>query len=114
MLLNNIEEHYCKPFDETDCCVCDKGDSNDDFHPVIRCPFYKDSREKRLFSDFNIGKSHSSKHLACFYHQDHPILALSRTNMLFKIPGSKEVRSRSGCLLCSELAAFIHYLPQPH
>ena len=69
---------------------------------------------RNFFSGFNTSKSHSPKHLDCFYLADRPILALSRTNMLFKIPGGKEVRGRSGCLLCSELATFIHYLPRPH
>lgn len=41
----------------------------------------------KYFSGFNTSKNHSPKHLACFYLTDDPILALSRTNMLFKIPG---------------------------
>lgn len=89
-----------------------EGVSEGDFHPITQCSFYKDSREK-IFSGFNTSESHS-KHLACFYLVDCPILALSRTNTLSKIPGGKEVRRRSGCLLCSELERFIHYLPSPH
>lgn len=81
---------------------------------VLHSVLFMRTLGRNFFSGFNTSKSHSPKHLACFYLVDHPILALSRTNMLSKIPGGKEVRRRSSCLLCSELATFIHYLPRPH
>ena len=66
-----FEGHYRKQPDVTEGCVRDKGVSEDDFHPVTQCSFYKDSREKNFFffffSGFNSSKSHSPKHLACSY-----------------------------------------------
>ena len=113
-----FEGHYRKQPDVTEGCVRDKGVSEDDFHPVTQCSFYKDSREKNFFFFFFMASTLAKVILLSIWlvliFTDRPILALSRTNMLFKIPGGKEVRRRSSCLLCSELAIFIHYLPSPH
>ena len=43
-----FEGHYRKQPDVTEGCVRDKGVSEDDFHPVTQCSFYKDSREKNF------------------------------------------------------------------
>ena len=114
MSLDSIEGHYRKQPDVAERCVRDKGVRM--IFILLHSVLFIRTLGRRFFffSGFNTSKSHSPKHLACSYLTDRPILALSKTNMLFKIPGGKEVRRRSGCLLCSELATFIHYLPSPH